>query len=393
MKCLNVKMFGPFSISNDCLTYPKQGAKEASQLNLLIAYLLLAPKDRVDKSELTNLLWGNDKSQNPVGALRNLVYRARLELIKFLPDTDCECIKFSGGQYYWNTNVPCHVDVLKFNILYEICVDPASDEGLRYKSAFHAMKLSKGRFLEGIEGNAWVDAYRETLLQKYIYCASTVCRHLYAQCQYESLLNVCNSIYSKQRLPLDISFYYMYSLYKLEKYDELGVIYSTVFQMAFSERDPAVREKFKHVLKEAKPLLEDYRNSVHSFEYHLIHSPAPKQAAFLDLPRFKNILMAAIEQKPANSGHSNFLCSIALDRHEEADRKVLMEALKTVLLQVCGPTDFFTLSGHSSYAVLFTSAPLQTVNASLHKAKKAMYKNFNVHLTVDFHPIRHTLAY
>ena len=393
MKYLSAKLFGSFSISNDSYLYPKKGAKEASQLNLLIAYLLLAQERRVSKEELINVLWENDKSQNPVGALRNLVYRARLELSKFLPDRTSECINFSRGEYFWDSQVPCHVDVLKFNILYEICVDSSSDETLRYKSAFQAMKLSRSRFLDGVEGNSWVNSYRETLFQKYICCATTVCKTLYLQCQYESLLSVCNNLYYKRHLPLDICYYYMYGLYKLEKFDELSVVYSNIFDRAFSETNPDTREKLRTVLKQAKPLLQGYRGSVHAFEYHIIHSPTPTQPVFMDLSHFKNTLMAVIQQKPTQAGRSNFLCSITLDAHDETNHKTLMDALRSVLLKRCSPTDFFTLSGRSSYALLFTAVTLQTAETVIRAVKKEMLQNYNIGLDVDYHPMDHYFIY
>ena len=394
MKSLNAQLFGTFSISSDSLTYPKKGAKEASQLHLLIAYLLLAQERHVSKEELIAVLWENDKSLNPVGALRNLVYRARLELSKFLPTPDSECICFSQGEYYWNPEIPCRVDVLRFNILYEITVDPSSDATLCYKSAYQAIQLaSAGQFLEGIEGNAWVNSYRETLFQKCCYCASTVCKNLYFRYDYETLCSICGRLYRQKSLPFDLCYYYMDALHQLKKFDELSEFYSALFRIAFSETDPAKREQLKAALRQARPLLRNFRDSVHAFELHLLQRPAPSSAVFLELTAFKSVLLSALRQKPLQAGRGNFLASVSLGRHDAEDHDRLMERLRSLLLRLCSPTDFVTVSGRSSYAILFTAARLQDVRLLLLKAVQELYKVSCVELSIAFQPLEQYFSY
>lgn len=73
---LRIKMFGEFSISNDyfSLSTTKKGG-----LNnfLLIAYLLSNKGNHITSEALIDMLWPSDKTANPSGALRTLIYRTR----------------------------------------------------------------------------------------------------------------------------------------------------------------------------------------------------------------------------------------------------------------------------------------------------------------------------
>jgi len=60
------------------------------------------------------MLWPDEKDKCPVGALRNLVYRARKELEHLYPDKDVDYIKFTQDAYYWNPDLYCKIDIHDF---------------------------------------------------------------------------------------------------------------------------------------------------------------------------------------------------------------------------------------------------------------------------------------
>ena len=82
---LKIHLLGEFYMENKNYRFPQE-TKKSTQLILLIAYLIMYRHTVVSKEKLIKILWKEDESDKPEGALRNLVYRARKELQKFYPD-------------------------------------------------------------------------------------------------------------------------------------------------------------------------------------------------------------------------------------------------------------------------------------------------------------------
>lgn len=107
---LKIHLLGEFYMENKNYRFPQE-TKKSTQLILLIAYLIMYRHTVVSKEKLIRILWKEDESDKPEGALRNLVYRARKELQKFYPDKeDVSFILSKGNTYAWNTEIPCEID-------------------------------------------------------------------------------------------------------------------------------------------------------------------------------------------------------------------------------------------------------------------------------------------
>lgn len=65
----------------------------------------------ISGEELGEFLWGNGGSANPLGALKNLVYRLRMTLRELGTE---EYIVSSAGAYGWNPNIPVSCDMEEF---------------------------------------------------------------------------------------------------------------------------------------------------------------------------------------------------------------------------------------------------------------------------------------
>ena len=70
-------------MKNGNYAFPQE-KKKSKQVGLLFAYLLANRNVETSKSKLIEVLWPEEDSGNPEGALRNLVYRGRMEMKNFL---------------------------------------------------------------------------------------------------------------------------------------------------------------------------------------------------------------------------------------------------------------------------------------------------------------------
>ena len=100
-KGLQVKMFGEFSIrlGDRVLT---DDVSRIKKVWILIEYLLVNRKSAVPQDKLIETLWNEEDSDNPVGALKNLVYRARSVLKTLDESIGPELIQYVTSAYAWN---------------------------------------------------------------------------------------------------------------------------------------------------------------------------------------------------------------------------------------------------------------------------------------------------
>lgn len=122
----------------------------------LLQYLIRHRDRTVTGAELIDLLYPEDKSNQPQSALKTLVHRARERLgrLEYLDGKDLLCQR-SGG-YYWNNSLPIRVDAEIFESLLREATAPglSGEEQLRLR--LEALALYKGDFLPDLAFDAWV---------------------------------------------------------------------------------------------------------------------------------------------------------------------------------------------------------------------------------------------
>ncbi|WP_040196187.1 AfsR/SARP family transcriptional regulator [Candidatus Soleaferrea massiliensis] len=159
----------------------------------LIELLLANSGSDVSQEKLMEALWADEDCDNPLNALKNLVYRARNQLKSLLNNGDpaVDFIKFERNTYAWNPDLPCRVDVDEFEKLIREAsgADLPDEEKLRaYRKA---ASLYKGQFLPKSSFMDWVivkDAYYSSL---YNQCVVKLVSLLMRHKKFEEAVQVC----------------------------------------------------------------------------------------------------------------------------------------------------------------------------------------------------------
>lgn len=108
---LQVQMFGEFLITNQESVLNTEVIR-SEMLTRLLTYMICNRKKSMTVQELTDFLWAEKESDNPAGALKNLMYRLRSLLKKTWGNYDF--IQTGKGAYQWNPNMEFQVDVEEF---------------------------------------------------------------------------------------------------------------------------------------------------------------------------------------------------------------------------------------------------------------------------------------
>lgn len=112
-----VQLFEKFQMSDQKHILDEK-TMHSDMLIKLLAYLMIHRRNASTIQELIDIFWGDERSENPAGALKNLMYRLRTILKKTWGDK--EFILTGRGSYQWNPHIPLELDTELFE---EYCRD------------------------------------------------------------------------------------------------------------------------------------------------------------------------------------------------------------------------------------------------------------------------------
>lgn len=141
-----VHFFGKFCLETD-IGYLDEEKIHSKKLITLLAFFLLNYNRMIPAEELGELMWGNGGSSNPIGALKNLIYRLR-NILKQLGTA--EYIVSQAGRYGWNNEIEICSDVEKFKYYAEQTRESEGNTDLGSKNTnrhWPAIKSPAPRFL------------------------------------------------------------------------------------------------------------------------------------------------------------------------------------------------------------------------------------------------------
>jgi DNA-binding SARP family transcriptional activator len=188
-KQLEIHMLGEFSIRyGDAILTDE--VSHVKKVWMLIEYLLVNRASSVPQEKLIDELWADEESDNPLGALKNLVYRARTELKKLDADMGAGLIQYTTNAYAWNNEVPVWIDAEAFEALAQQAA-AATDQDEKTALYLQATELYGGPFLPKSAYAEWV-VFRSThYAGLYSDCVHHAAEGLTEQDRREELLALC----------------------------------------------------------------------------------------------------------------------------------------------------------------------------------------------------------
>lgn len=187
---MSICSFGQFRVTYKGIVLTEEAVR-SEMLTKLLTYILLHRKRSISVRELSEVLWGNeDASDNPTGALKNLMYRLRNVLKKNFGDAE-QFVLTSLGAYCWNPAIPVKLDTEEFEAALEEakhCKEDC-DKVMAYEKA---LKFYQGRFLDNHSDENWIMPIT-TYYQSLFITNTKKLAELYRQtASYEEMERVCN---------------------------------------------------------------------------------------------------------------------------------------------------------------------------------------------------------
>lgn len=154
-KQLHVSMFGGFELCVDDVVMGDSINRSRKMWNLL-SYIIIHREKAISQQEFIDTLWGDDDGQNPVNALKTLLYRIRILLEPLQKAYGAEFILSQRGSYSWNNEVECVLDIDEFELLCKKALNGEMEEQQRLALYEQAEQLYRGDFLPKLSMEFWV---------------------------------------------------------------------------------------------------------------------------------------------------------------------------------------------------------------------------------------------
>jgi len=359
---LRIKMFGEFSISNDyfSLSTTKKGG-----LNnfLLIAYLLSNKGNHITSEALIDMLWPSDKTANPSGALRTLIYRTRKELANFFPnDTDEQQTKLvcmTNNIYSWNFDVPCHIDVYDFESIYHRA-SREPDKQKQYELLTQAFDLYTGEFLSIFSHHSWVMFRNNYYSNMYINCVNKMCNYLDEIGDYEAVVTTCEKAF-EYAPPTDETLYKhkIMALLKLNRVQTALEYYHSVLDMFTREHGLDISDSLHDVYQHILSCMPNHYQTISALEANLRQRDSSPGSFYCSFDIFQNIYQINL-RSARRSQRLRFLILLTLrDSNDPTgisdDLKEEMAILQQIMESKLRTNDVYTKSSICQYSLIIAA--------------------------------------
>ncbi len=184
---LHVQMFGKFELKYGDQTISCTGSRSKLLWNLL-AYLLCHKGELISSEELIPIIWKYEKNDNPAGAMRTAIHRARSMIGELTNDSSVQFLISKNGGYMWNPEIETDFDVESFDKLVS-----KGDEKDNLEACLEAIEIYEGKFLPMQSSELWVmpvQAYYHNIYESLI---DRVVPVLEKENRFEEGIAICNS--------------------------------------------------------------------------------------------------------------------------------------------------------------------------------------------------------
>lgn len=185
---LRANLLGSFSLTDGVATLTYDSI-HSTMLSRLLIYFLCHRGRNLSVQELIDVLWNDKDSDNPAGALKNLVYRLRTTLSKTFERNDF--ISTGRGFYVWNREVSLALDFEEFETLCKECADFSKGNSVQMEKYARALNLYRGNFAEEQVEELWIVPLVTYYHSLYLSAVKAYVALLETTEQYETITAVC----------------------------------------------------------------------------------------------------------------------------------------------------------------------------------------------------------
>ena len=358
---LQIRMLGDFSIQSGSSEI-NDGGNRSKKVWLLLAYMIYCRNRPVTQEELISLLWNEqERSANPLNALKTMLHRARSFLDQMEEGAGHELVLRRGGSYAWNTAIPLQIDIDEFD---ELCKagSAAGDEEERLELWTRALSLYRGDFLTRLSSEPWVVPISAYFHNQYIQTVTTVLPLLEAKGRWTEIEAMCRTAVEVEPYQEELYRFLMRALVQAGYQREAIAVYEDMSQLLFSNFGVMPSDETRALYREIVRTVNDRAVSPDLLMEQLRESSGPGGALICDYDFFTAIYHATARAVVRNgdavhiglismvSGDGNELPRRSLDRAMDNLQDIIRLSLRRGDIAArCSGSQFILMLPQANY--------------------------------------------
>lgn len=256
---LNVRLFGKFQIenANGILNLETMCSE---MLPRLLTYMLSHRNKSLTAQELIEVLWPEGGSDNPAGALKNLMYRLR-KILKQTWGNSIEYILTGHGAYQWNPDLILNIDVEKFE---DCCrkVFNSDDKEVRQENGRQAMELYQGMFLTELSSEYWVVSMATYYHSIYLSMVKKLSEVLEEEKKYIEIEDICRKTLQIEPLDEEIHCFLLRALIADNKQKLAAEHYKETVKLFYDSLGVRPSREMEDIYEELQKIQHDYESNI-----------------------------------------------------------------------------------------------------------------------------------
>lgn len=368
---LRIKMLGEFTIKNSYYSYPSE-AKKSKQISFLLEYLIANKGSEISKDKLISVLWPNDESDNPNSALRNLIYRARIEMERFFPQGGVECIISRNNSYLWNRDIECTMDIEDFDEAYK--QSQTTEDTLSKIEAYKRMiELYTGEFLPESTANEWVVFRSMYYSRLYIKAVLEVCDYLTSQGEHSAVIELCERASLIEQMDERIHEKKIEAYVANDQAQMAIEYYYYIIDLFCSRLGIDVSSTMRDLYNRIINMLPDYQVDMSNLESSLRENDT-KGAFYCSYDSFKNIYRVNARMVRRTKATRFLVLLTAVDKEMPGNvgerTKIVMSNLKRIIIEHLRKNDIFTQFSATQYSIIIAAHNEQDCEKAVNRIKE-----------------------
>lgn len=373
---LNVRMFGGFEVSNESGILNTENI-HSEMLTRLLAYMLCNRNRIITTKQLTEVLWSENESDNPTGALKNLMYRLRNCLKNVWGDYDF--ILTGKGIYKWNPEIILNVDIEKFEYnCKSMTNDKSVEEQLRIGKK--AIELYKGALLPKLSDEYWVMSLVTYYHSMYLDTVKKLVKLMEKEKRYSEIEEICQKTLKLDSLDEQVHCFMMRALIENNKYKLAFEHYKRISKYLYDEIGVRPSKEMQEIYENLQKIQHDYESNIDVIQEKLKEQNLPSGAFLCEYGVFKKIyILEARSSKRSEIPVQLQLISLypnikMEDKNYISIIKKGMELLEKTLLNCMRSNDVICKYSVNQFLVMLPSCKYQDAKMVIRRVKDRFYK-------------------
>lgn len=369
---VRIDMLGGFQITVGDVVI-KNSSSRSYQLWNLMEYLIAFRHKTISTAEMYDALWDEDGVDNPASALKNLVYRIRTVFSEHGVPFAKNVVTYVGGTYQWNNEIPCVVDIERFEGLFKRAQNTAHSVETRIEHYQEAINLYKGNFLSSSKYRNWTVPVVSYYKSMYFRCVNEAIKLLSEQGRYDRVETICQKALIIDIYEESVHEQLIIALYRQGHQSEAINHYKHVDELFMRELGVRLSASLRNHYRQITKGDQNIEMDVDVLHQDLRESHPGDGAFYCGYDTFKSIchLLSRLVPRDDRSVFLVLLTATGKDTEKNDVLKRLMDALFGVVQKHTRRCDVFARFSASQFVLLLPSTSMDGAQVAINRVIKA----------------------